>query len=70
MDEQKIISVKEVAGFLNITEATVYRLAKSGKLPAVRIGNQWRFDMDKIRELFEGGTQFHDEEEGTTAGGK
>lgn len=55
----KIVSAKEVAEFLNITEGTVYRLAKEGKLPgAVRVGNQWRFDLTQIEELFHKGVQF------------
>ena len=60
--EEKIVDAKEIAGFLGITEATVYRLAKSKKLPAVRIGNQWRFDLEIIRELFHKGAKFSDEE--------
>ena len=30
---EMIVSAKEVAEFLSITEGTVYRLAKEGKLP-------------------------------------
>ncbi len=52
MDEAKIVSVKEVADFLKITEETVYNLAKEGKIPATKIGNQWRFDLNEIQRLF------------------
>ena len=52
MSKEKIVSAKEVAKFLNVTEGTVYRLAKDGTIPGVRIGNQWRFDLDQIRSLF------------------
>lgn len=53
---ERAVSAKEVAEFLGITEGTVYRLAREGKLPGVRIGTQWRFDLDRIKQLFnEGG---------------
>ncbi len=46
----KIVTAKEMAGFLKLTESTVYKLAAEGKLPAFRIGNSWRFDMDEIMQ--------------------
>lgn len=48
----KIISAKEAAKFLGITENTLYRLANAGEIPGRRIGNQWRFDTDKLKGLF------------------
>jgi len=44
----KILTAKEVAELLKITKATVYNLAAKGKLPAFRIGNSWRFEMEEI----------------------
>ncbi len=46
----KIVTAKEVASFLKLTESTVYTLASEGKLSGFRIGNSWRFDMDEIVE--------------------
>ncbi len=46
----KIATAKEVADFLKLTDSTVYNLATEGKLPAFRIGNSWRFDMDQIMQ--------------------
>ena len=44
----KIVTAKEVANFLKLTESTVYTLAAEGKLSGFRIGNSWRFDLDEI----------------------
>jgi excisionase family DNA binding protein len=33
----------DVPGCLPVNRRTIYRLIKSGNLPAVRIGGQWRF---------------------------
>ncbi len=43
MDLPEILTVKEVAKYLRVDEKTVYRLAKSGKLPAFKAGRSWRF---------------------------
>lgn len=37
------ISTADLLGCLHINRRTIYRLIKSGNLPAVRIGGQWRF---------------------------
>ena len=46
----RIVTAKEVANFLKLTDSTIYNLAMEGKLPAFRIGNSWRFDMDQIMQ--------------------
>jgi excisionase family DNA binding protein len=42
------MKIKEVADWLALTERTVYRLVHEGKLPAYRVGGQWRFDAREI----------------------
>ena len=42
MDET-FLTTEEVLDYLQVTQRTVYRLLKAGKLPAVRVGRQWRF---------------------------
>lgn len=37
------MTVKELASYLSLNERTVLKLASEGPLPAVKIGNQWRF---------------------------
>lgn len=36
------LTIPEVAELLRITERTAYTLAREGKLPAIKVGNQWR----------------------------
>jgi len=43
-----LLTVKEVATFLAVTERTVYRLVKDHRLPAYKVGGQWRFKVDLI----------------------
>jgi excisionase family DNA binding protein len=42
MDET-FLTTEEVLEYLQVNLRTVYRLIKAGKLPAVRVGRQWRF---------------------------
>jgi excisionase family DNA binding protein len=43
-----IVTAKEIAHYLKLTESTIYKLASTGELPGFRIGKSWRFDMDEI----------------------
>jgi excisionase family DNA binding protein len=50
---EAFLTTEEVLGYLKITPRTIYRLIRSGELPAVRIGRQWRFrrgDLDRWLE--------------------
>ncbi len=46
-----IVTVKELSKFLKISNSTIYKLASTGEIPAFRIGDSWRFDIDKIRGI-------------------
>jgi excisionase family DNA binding protein len=50
----RIMTVKEVADFLRLKEPTVCRLASDGKLPGVKVGKSWRFDMEALERLVAG----------------
>ena len=49
-DYLTILTVREVADYLRMSEAKVYRLVKERHLPAVRIGKSWRFRKDLLDE--------------------
>ena len=40
---KEILTAKEVADYLNIHPLTVHRYAREGKIPAFKIGTDWRF---------------------------
>lgn len=46
-----VLTVQEVSKFLRIKPGTVYRLARKRGIPCTKIGGQWRFNRDAIREL-------------------
>jgi excisionase family DNA binding protein len=43
-----ILTVREVAEYLRMSETKVYRLAKERQLPVIRIGRTWRFRKDLL----------------------
>ena len=45
----RIMTAKEVADYLRCHISTVYRLAKTGKLPGFRLGADWRFREDALQ---------------------
>jgi excisionase family DNA binding protein len=44
----ELLTLKEVCELLQVTQTTVYKLIKAGKIPAFRIGSDWRFRKDLI----------------------
>ena len=48
-----IMTIKEVAAFLKLTEKTAYRLAAGGKIPGFKVGGSWRFKRSKIEKWIE-----------------
>jgi len=42
MEEKEIMTVKQVAEYLQMDEHTVYKLARSGQIPSLKIAGQWR----------------------------
>ena len=43
MIDETFLTTEEVLEYLHVNLRTVYRLIKAGKIPAVRVGRQWRF---------------------------
>ena len=48
MIDETFLTTEEVLEYLQVNLRTVYRLIKAGKIPAVRVGHQWRFRKSDI----------------------
>ncbi|MEX2548674.1 MAG: helix-turn-helix domain-containing protein [Nitriliruptoraceae bacterium] len=46
-----LLTAQQVQDLLDVDASTVYRMASDGRLPAVRIGRQWRFPAEEINAL-------------------
>jgi excisionase family DNA binding protein len=53
-DVKGALTAKQLAGMLNISPKTVFKLAKAGRIPSFRVGSAVRFDarhvIDWLRE--------------------
>ncbi len=43
MERENFLTTDEVARYLRVDKYTIYRLVSQKKLPAFKVGNQWRF---------------------------
>jgi excisionase family DNA binding protein len=52
METTEIMTAQELARYLRLAEATIYKLAQEGKIPAVKVGRTWRFKKELIDDWF------------------
>ncbi len=50
---EDILTIRDVAEYLKVTEKTVYGLAQKGKIPGFKVGGQWRFRREDIDQWIE-----------------
>jgi excisionase family DNA binding protein len=56
-----LLTAKELQAMLQVDRSTIYRMAEAGRLPAIKVGRQWRFPSEQILEWLDGqrGTANH-----------
>ena len=48
INNNKIMNIKELANYLGIGRTTIYNLIKKKKIPASKIGKQYRFSKEVV----------------------
>ena len=46
--QENLLTTQQVAEYLRVDKFTIYRLVTQKKIPAFKIGKQWRFKRDMI----------------------
>ena len=46
----EIMTLQQVAEYLKFSKDKVYHMANAGKIPAIKIGKQWRFDKNDLNK--------------------
>jgi excisionase family DNA binding protein len=46
--EEKVLTLKEVAELLRTHPSTIYRLLRKRRIPAFKMGSDWRFNREAI----------------------
>jgi len=45
-----IMTIEDLAAYLQISKSTLYKLVQEGKLPGQKVGKRWRFHKEAINE--------------------
>jgi len=48
----EMLTAKDMQTLLQVDRSTIYRMAEAGRLPAIKIGKQWRFPGDQVEDWF------------------
>jgi excisionase family DNA binding protein len=48
--QENLLTAEQVARYLRVDKFTVYRLVTKKKIPAFKVGNQWRFKRELLDE--------------------
>lgn len=49
---EEIMTIEEVAKYLKLKPQTIYTWAQNGKIPAAKLGKEWRFKRSVIDKWF------------------
>lgn len=60
---QVIFTLDELAAYLKVGKRTLYRLARTGKIPAFKAGAAWRFRQSEIDQWINDQTQAGEKKE-------
>ncbi len=56
--QQNILTLKQTAKYLQLSERSIYNLIREDKIPATKILNKWRFDKREIDKIFKKTAKF------------
>ena len=56
-NRQAVMSIDQLAAYLQIPKSTLYKLVQEGKVPGRKIGRQWRFHRDSVDAWLGQGTE-------------
>lgn len=44
----KWLTLEQIAEYLQMSTSSIYKMAQAGKIPAYKVGRQWRFKREEI----------------------
>ena len=44
----KWLTLEQIAEYLQMSTSSIYKMAQAGKIPAYKVGRQWRFKKEEI----------------------
>lgn len=46
----EVMTIDDLAGYLQVSKSSLYKLAQEGRVPGQKVGRHWRFHRDAINE--------------------
>lgn len=56
MDQETMLTIREVAKYLHVVPLTVYRMIDRGDLPAIKVGRVWRIRQQDLQAYLDRST--------------
>ena len=53
LDNIRLLTLSETAALLHVSTRTLQRMIRSGELPALKVGGQWRVRESQLRQWIE-----------------
>jgi PTS system nitrogen regulatory IIA component len=50
MTDDQLMSIKELADYLKVNVTTIYLWSQRGQIPAMKVGNLWRYRRSDIED--------------------
>ena len=51
--KDEFLTIEEVAKRMRVSKAMIYRMARKGRIPAIKFGKMWRISSLQLSKLFE-----------------
>ena len=49
-EEPSFLTLEEVAAMLRVSKRTIHRMIKQNKMPAFKVGGQWRIAQNRLQQ--------------------
>jgi len=53
LNMDKWLTLEQIAKYLQMSTSSIYKMAQAGKIPAYKVGRQWRFKKEEIDKWVE-----------------
>jgi len=53
LDMDKWLTLEQITEYLQMSTSSIYKMAQVGKIPAYKVGRQWRFKKEEIDKWVE-----------------
>jgi len=57
LNMDKWLTLEQIAQYLQMSTSSIYKMAQVGKIPAYKVGRQWRFKKEEIDKWVSKGNQ-------------